>query len=237
MRLLKPSKEWQLLHDHIADNMRKDKSGFSMSNLSHLLTEADRKVVKEEVEAAVAHLMRVLLIDLQDPNSQDTPRRLAKMYVDEIFRGRYYPRPDVTSFPPVVTKGSVDQLLIEGPISVKSMCSHHWQPVEGSVWIGQVVGKHTRLIGLSKYARLADWVCRRPSLQEQATEMIVDEIENATNNHDVAVVMEARHMCMTHRGVQHDHAKTTTSVLRGGFRDPALRAEFLTLLSHKNRTP
>lgn len=174
-----------------------------------------------------------LLIDWRnDANSRDTPRRLAEMYVNELFAGRYEVSPRIASFPPVSDSDS-DMVLVEGPLKVKSLCSHHWMPIVGHVYIGVLFGK-SKVMGLSKYARLVRNVTRRPSIQEQATSMIADALEKALEPRALAVIMEAEHMCMGHRGVEDEGALTTTSVMRGLFRDNlGLRSELYALLNSR----
>ena len=150
------------------------------------------------------------------------------MYLKEVFKGRYVPAPDITEFPNV---GHLNELMIVGPITVRSACSHHLCPVIGKVWVGILPNKNTNVIGLSKYARLAEWVMGRPQIQEEAVLQLADLIEEKTRPDGVAVVMEATHFCMGWRGVKDLDSKMINSVMRGAFlSDMNLRREFLALI-------
>lgn len=187
-----------------------------------------RELIQRNVETACQNLLDALLIDTNsDHNTRDTAKRMAKMYVHEVLRGRFYPAPEITDFP---NAGNLDELYVTGPITVRSMCSHHFVPIVGKAWIGVLPSE--RVIGLSKFNRIADWIMRRPQIQEEATVQLADFIEQAIQPRGLAVIVKARHMCMTWRGVcEHEHAAMTTSVMRGAMRDSdALRAEFLSLI-------
>lgn len=187
-----------------------------------------RDLVLSNVETACQSLLDALLIDTKaDHNTRDTAKRMAKMYVHEVLRGRFYPAPEITDFPNV---SNLDELYVTGPITVRSMCSHHFAPIVGKAWIGVLPSE--RVIGLSKFNRIADWIMRRPQIQEEATVQLADFIEQAIQPRGLAVVVKARHMCMTWRGVcEHDDATMTTSVMRGAMRESdSLRAEFLSLI-------
>lgn len=174
-------------------------------------------------------IIRAMLIDLDDPNVADTPERLARMYIDELFSGRYLPRPRVTCFPSL-REGSKENLLMQGPIQIKSTCSHHWAPVIGKAWLA--VLPTSNLLGLSKYARLISWIMRRPSLQENMVEQIADELERTLNTPDIALVVDAEHYCMKMRGAEEPCSMTSTQVMRGGFRENSeLRSEFLSFVA------
>jgi GTP cyclohydrolase I len=187
---------------------------------------------EQEVAVAVAHLMKALLIDVpNDHNTAGTPARVAKMFVREVMRGRYQPEPDITAFPNDLR---LDELYVTGPITVRSMCSHHLVPIVGRAWIGVIPGEDS-VIGLSKFNRLVDWVFARPQIQEEATIQLADIIESKAKPKGLAVLVKATHMCMTWRGVRESmDATMTTSVLRGALRDkPEARAEFMSLVNHK----
>ena len=150
------------------------------------------------------------------------------MYLREVFKGRYEAMPGVTEFPNVER---LNELMIVGPITVRSACSHHLCPVIGKVWVGILPNKNTNVIGLSKYARLAEWVMGRPQIQEEAVLQLADLIEEKTRPDGVAVVMEATHFCMGWRGVKDLDSKMINSVMRGAFlSDMNLRREFLALI-------
>ena len=174
-----------------------------------------------------------LVIDtVNDHNTGDTARRVAKMYINEVFRGRYVPRPAITEFPNVE---HLNELMIVGPIMVRSACSHHFCPVIGKVWVGVLPNEHTNVIGLSKYARLAEWVMNRPQIQEEAVVQLADLIQERTQPDGLAIVMEATHYCMAWRGVKDMDSRMINSVMRGSFlKNPSLRMEFLSLIPKKD---
>jgi len=167
-----------------------------------------------------------------DHNTTDTARRVAKLYVQEVFRGRYVTAPEITEFP---NAEQLNELMIVGPITVRSACSHHFCPVIGKIWIGVLPNKNTNVIGLSKYARLAEWVMGRPQIQEEAVVQLADLIQTKTRPDGLALVMEATHYCMAWRGVKDMDSRMINSVMRGAFlKDPNLRREFLSLIPQKN---
>jgi GTP cyclohydrolase I len=187
----------------------------------------------DEVEAKLLGVLQSLVIDVEgDHNTRETARRVAKMYLMEVFRGRYAEMPPVTEFPNVER---LNELMIVGPITVRSACSHHLCPILGKVWIGVLPNEHSNLIGLSKYVRLADWVMSRPQIQEEAVTHLADLLQETTQPDGLAIVMEADHFCMQWRGVKDTDSKMINSVMRGSFlKDPNLRREFLALLKLKN---
>jgi GTP cyclohydrolase I len=155
-----------------------------------------------------------LVIDTaSDHNTGNTARRVAKMYLNEVFRGRYV-APPITEFP---NAEHLNELMIVGPITVRSACSHHFCPVIGKLWIGVLPNEHTNVIGLSKYARLAEWVMGRPQIQEEAVVQLADLIMEKTQPDGLAIVMEASHYCMAWRGVKDMDSKMINSVMRGVF--------------------
>jgi GTP cyclohydrolase IA len=168
-----------------------------------------------------------------DHNTQDTGRRVAKMYLQEIFRGRYVKAPAVTEFPNVE---HLNELMIVGPITVRSACSHHLCPILGKVWVGVMPNEHSNLIGLSKYARLTEWVMSRPQIQEEAVTQLSSLLNDMMQPDGLAIVMEADHFCMHWRGVKDADSKMVNSVMRGSFlKDANLRREFLSLLPNHNK--
>jgi GTP cyclohydrolase I len=191
-------------------------------------SDEERRQLREEVEGHIEAMLRALVIDTEsDHNTQDTARRVAKMYLNEVFAGRYEPAPPMTEFPNVE---KLNELMVVGPITARSACSHHLCPIMGKIWIGVLPNADSNLIGLSKFVRLADWIMSRPQIQEEAVKNLADELENKIAPDGLAVVMRADHFCMHWRGVK-DRSKMTTSVMRGSFlRDSSLRKEFLDLI-------
>jgi GTP cyclohydrolase I len=191
-------------------------------------SDLERETLQKEVAERVQALLESLVIDTtNDHNTQDTARRVAKMYLREVFRGRFEPMPKVTEFPNVER---LSELLVVGPITVRSACSHHLCPILGKIWIGVLPNAQSNLIGLSKYARVADWVMSRPQIQEEAVKMLADKLESLLKPDGLAVVMEADHFCMHWRGVK-DESSMTSSIMRGSFlKSDALRREFLSLI-------
>ena len=183
----------------------------------------------DEVAGRMQGVLESLVIDTaSDHNTQDTARRVAKMYVTEVFRGRYFPLPPVTEFP---NAEHLNELMIVGPITVRSACSHHFCPIVGRIWIGLMPNEHSNLIGLSKYVRLANWIMTRPQIQEEAITQVAELLMSKVSPDGLAVVMEAEHFCMSWRGVKDENARMTNSVMRGSFlKDHTLRREFLSLI-------
>ena len=201
-------------------------------NIADFIEPGEIDLLLDEVADKMKGVLDSLVIDtVSDHNTQDTARRVAKMYVNEVFRGRYVKQPAITEFPNV---GHLNELMIVGPITVRSACSHHFCPVIGKVWIGVLPNEHTNVIGLSKYARLAEWVMGRPQIQEEAVVQLADLIQERTQPDGLAVVMEANHYCMAWRGVKDMDNRMINSVMRGAFlKDPNLRREFLSLIPRK----
>ena len=202
-------------------------------NIASFLGPDDLQALLEEVAGKMKGVLESLVIDTDsDHNTQETARRVAKMYLTEVFRGRYVPAPSVTEFP---NAEHLNELMIVGPITVRSACSHHFCPIIGRLWIGVMPNEHSNLIGLSKYSRLAEWVMGRPQIQEEAISQIADLLMSKVSPDGLAVVMEADHFCMHWRGVKDPNTKMTNSVMRGSFlKDSALRREFLALINLKN---
>lgn len=184
---------------------------------------------KQRISAAFAEVFDALGIDFRnDPNMAGTPDRVAKMYVDEIFGGRFKKAPAATAFPN--TKG-IDQMMVVGPMKVKSMCSHHLMPIYGKAWVGIMPQVDGKVLGLSKFPRYVDWVSRRPQIQEELTHQIADAVEQMVKARGVAVYIEAMHMCTSHRGIQDEDTVMKTSELRGVFRsNPAIKAELFSII-------
>ena len=202
-------------------------------NIARYIEEGELPLLQDEVEQKLLGVLQSLVIDTEsDHNTRETARRVAKMYLTEVFRGRYLQQPDVTEFPNVER---LNELMIVGPILVRSACSHHLCPIMGRVWIGVMPNEHSNLIGLSKFARLCDWVMSRPQIQEEAVTRLADLLQERMQPDGLAIVMEADHFCMQWRGVKDTDSKMVNSVMRGSFlRDPDLRREFLALLQRSS---
>ena len=202
-------------------------------NIAEHVRPGELTELKAEVQANMQKVLEALVIDTaSDHNTHETAQRVAKMFVEEVFRGRYVAMPAVTEFPNV---SRLNELMIVGPITVRSACSHHLCPILGRVWIGILPNEHSNLIGLSKYARVCDWVMSRPQIQEEAVVMLADALQERVKPDGLAIVMEADHFCMHWRGVKDNDTAMTNSVMRGAFlKNPNLRREFLSLLSKKN---
>jgi len=201
-------------------------------NIAEFIEPGELEGLLDEVEQQMKGVLQSLVIDTEsDHNTGDTARRVAKMYLNEVFRGRYVKAPTVTEFP---NAEHLNELMIVGPITVRSACSHHFCPVIGKVWIGVLPNEHTNVIGLSKYARLAEWIMGRPQIQEEAVIQLTDLIMELTQPDGLAIVMQASHYCMAWRGVKDMDSRMINSVMRGAFlKDPNLRREFLSLIPRK----
>ncbi len=202
-------------------------------NIAEAIEDGEIDALVDEVAARMQDVLEALVIDTNsDHNTQDTARRVARMYVTEVFRGRYFKSPPVTDFP---NAEKLNELMIVGPVTVRSACSHHFCPIIGRVWIGLMPSVRSNLIGLSKYVRLTEWIMTRPQIQEEATTRLADLLMAKTRPDGLAVVMEADHFCMHWRGVKDADARMTTSVMRGAFlKDHSLRREFLSLIRLKD---
>jgi GTP cyclohydrolase I len=202
-------------------------------NISAYVKDGEVEALQKEVEAKMAEVLKSLVIDTDsDHNTQETARRVAKMFLTEVFKGRYHAMPSVTEFPNIE---QLNELLIVGPITARSACSHHLCPILGKVWIGIMPNEHSNLIGLSKYARICDWVMSRPQIQEEAVMQLANVLEQKVRPDGLAIVIEADHFCMHWRGVKDADSRMTNSVMRGSFlKNPDLRREFLSLLSKKH---
>lgn len=199
-------------------------------NISAFIEPGELEALQKEVEGRMQAVLDSLVIDTDsDHNTNETARRVAKMYLNEVFKGRYVPAPAVTEFP---NASALNELMIVGPITVRSACSHHLCPIMGRLWIGVMPNQTSNLIGLSKYTRLAEWIMSRPQIQEEAITQMADLLSDKLKPDGVAVVMEADHFCMQWRGVKDSASKMINSVMRGVFlNDPTLRREFLSLLN------
>lgn len=213
--------------------LRANKRFHANDNISAYVKDGELDQLRDEVAAKMAEVLKSLVIDTEhDHNTGETAQRVAKMFIKEVFAGRYVKQPDVTEFPNIE---HLNELMIVGPITVRSACSHHLCPIIGRVWIGVMPNEHSNLIGLSKYARLCDWVMSRPQIQEEAVTMLANLLQEKVKPDGLAIVMEADHFCMNWRGVKDMDSKMTNSVMRGSFlKDANLRREFLSLLTKKN---
>ncbi len=210
-----------------------NKRFFANDNIAEFIEPGERDLLLKEVEGKVQSLLESLVIDLEaDHNTRATGRRVAKMYVNEVFGGRYAPLPALTEFP---NDKRLNELMIMGPITVRSCCSHHLCPIMGKLWIGVMPNENSNLIGLSKYTRVAEWIMCRPQIQEESVVQLADLLERKMQPDGLAVIMEADHFCMQWRGVKDMDSKMTSSVMRGSFlKDPSLRREFLSLMNGKH---
>jgi GTP cyclohydrolase I len=191
--------------------------------------DAELKLLENEVCSKMQELLEALVIDTEsDHNTRGTARRVARMFLHEVFKGRYHRMPRVTEFP---NAARLNELMIMGPITVRSSCSHHFVPIIGKLWIGVLPSEHSHLVGLSKYSRIADWIMSRPQIQEEAVMQLADLLESRLQPDGLAIVLEADHFCMQWRGVK-DESHMTNSVMRGAFlNNPDLRREFLDLVT------
>jgi GTP cyclohydrolase I len=213
------------LADVLRFKMKRDKKRFwAGDNVSEYVTEEMKhKLIDEATEAFELVLDRLLIDRENDPNSHGTAKRLAKMYFNEIMAGRYEPAPDCTAFPNDSADRYEGMLVVRSEL--RSMCSHHHQPVAGVAYIGIIAAE--KLIGLSKYTRIAQWCARRGTLQEELCNDIAREIAKATNSENVAVYIQATHGCCENRGIMAHSSLTQTTVLTGTFKtDPGAKKEF-----------
>lgn len=212
-----------------SDEIRKrlEQSGvryWAGDNISEVLQEGDKQELIEELTGKFNGVLDSLLIDRNtDPNSMDTGRRLAKMYINELMSGRYEPMPNATAFPNHIEDGYKGMLVVRSELT--SLCSHHHQPVRGVAYIGILAAE--KLIGLSKYTRIAQWCARRGTLQEELNNDIAREIMKVTDSRDVGVYVQATHGCCENRGIKAHSSLTQTTVLEGAFfKDAGTKAEF-----------
>lgn len=205
---------------------------YANDNIAEFIEPGELELLQAEVEEKFQQVLDSLVIDTEsDHNTQETAKRVAKMYIQEVFSGRYTPMPALTEFPNIE---KLNELIIVGPITVRSACSHHFCPIMGKCWIGIMPNEKSNLIGLSKYARLANWVMQRPQIQEEAVVRLSDLLFKKMNPDGIAIVMQADHSCMQWRGVKDLDSKMTNSVMRGSFlKNSDLRKEFLALINQR----
>jgi GTP cyclohydrolase I len=192
-------------------------------------SEAELASLEDEVTERMQTVLEALVIDTEnDHNTTGTARRVARMFLHEVFRGRYHTMPRITEFP---NAERLNELMIVGPITVRSACSHHLVPILGKLWIGILPNSQSKLFGLSKYSRIAGWVMSRPQIQEEAVMQLADLLESRIRPDGLAIVIEADHFCTQWRGVR-DASHMVNSVMRGAFLENAsLRREFLQLVN------
>lgn len=197
---------------------------YAADNISEFIMDDEKEQLIDEVAQKFETVIDSLVIDREnDPNSQDTGRRMAKMYINEIMSGRYDEMPNPNSFPNYIDNGYEGMLVVRSEL--KSVCSHHHQPVTGTAYIGIIAGD--KLLGLSKYTRIAQWCAMRGTLQEELNVIIADEIQKHTGAEHVGVYIQATHGCCENRGIKAHSSLTQTTVLRGSFfTDPSTKKEF-----------
>ncbi len=199
-----------------------DRRFHSNDNISEFIKEGELDLLQNEVEEKLKGVLDSLVIDTtNDHNTQETSRRVAKMWIKETFSGRYKPAPKITSFPNMGYKS----MYTSGPISIKSTCAHHFQNIVGKAWVGII--PNGEVIGLSKFNRLVHHIAERPQIQEEMTTQIAEALQEYAKTKHIAVVLKAEHHCMTHRGVREHESDMTTAIMLGHFKeDPATRDEF-----------
>ena len=221
-------------HGYLAAVMKRNGKRFwAGDNISEYIDEPTKQELIAEATTAFEKVLDCLLIDREnDPNSKGTAKRLAKMYFNEIMEGRYVPGPDATAFPNDSQDRYEGMLVVRSEL--RSMCSHHHQPVSGVAYIGIIAA--SKLIGLSKYTRIAQWCARRGTLQEELCNDIAREISKATDSESVGVYLEAQHGCCLNRGIMAHSSLTQTTVLKGAFlKDPATKKEFFDNIALQSR--
>tara|TARA_B100000131_G_scaffold51785_1_gene46416 strand:- start:118 stop:855 length:738 start_codon:yes stop_codon:yes gene_type:complete len=222
----------KLISEIIRDRIKSQKHRFHANdNISDFINPGELEILQKEVTSRVKDLLKSLVIDIEnDHNTQETAERVAKMYINEVFKGRYHEKPKVTSFP---NDKNLDEIYTLGPISVRSACSHHFVPILGECWIGIKPGN--KVIGISKFVRVADWVFSRPHIQEEAVMILADEIEKLCEPKGLGIIIKAEHYCMKWRGVKEPNTSMINSVVRGDFRhDPILKQEFFELIKQQS---
>jgi len=223
-----------LISEILRDRIKNSGTRFSANdNIADFINPGELEILEREVASRVEDLLRSLVIDVEnDHNTQETAERVSKMYLNEVFKGRYHEQPKVTSFP---NDKNLDEIYTVGPISVRSACSHHLVPILGECWIGIKPGN--KVIGLSKFARVADWVFSRPHIQEEAVMILADEIEKLCEPKGLGIIVKAQHYCMKWRGVKEPNTSMINSVVRGDFRhDLSLKQEFFELVKQQSAT-
>ncbi|SBV38459.1 GTP cyclohydrolase I type 1 [Phage NCTB] len=203
-------------------------------NISEFIEPGELDLLQLELERKMQGVLETMVIDTEnDHNTNETAKRVAKMYLRELYAGRYVPKPRVTEFP---NAKDLDEMYTVGPVDVKSTCSHHLVPIYGKAWIGVIPGE--KVIGLSKFNRITSWIMGRPHIQEEAVQILANEIEELIKPKGLAIVVKATHMCMTMRGVHaHENSSMVTTVVRGALKDsPSARQEFFNTISAQGFT-
>ncbi len=211
------------ISDKIKERLKKENIRFHCNdNIADYILPGELEELQAEVQEAMQGVLSSLVIDTEhDHNTQDTAKRVAKMWLKEVFGGRYQQPPRVTAFPNMGYKS----LYTSGPISVRSTCAHHFQNIVGNCWVGII--PNGEVIGLSKFNRIVHHIAQRPQIQEEMTTQVAEELKKYAKTEHIAVILKAEHHCMTHRGVREHESDMTTSILHGAFKkDPALREEF-----------
>ena len=222
----------KLVSEIIRERIKSEGARFHANdNISDYILPGELDTLEKEVATRVRDLLKALLIDIDnDHNTQETAERVSRMYINEVFKGRFYEQPKVTSFP---NDKNLDEIYTVGPITVRSACSHHLVPILGDCWIGIKPGE--KVIGLSKFARVADWVFSRPHIQEEAVMILADEIERLCEPKGLGIIVKAQHYCMKWRGVKEPDTSMINSVVRGDFRhDSSLKQEFFELVRQQS---
>ena len=222
----------KLVSEIIRERIKSEGARFHANdNISDYILPGELATLEKEVATRVRDLLKTLLIDIDnDHNTQETAERVSRMYINEVFKGRFYEQPKVTSFP---NDKNLDEIYTVGPITVRSACSHHLVPILGDCWIGIKPGE--KVIGLSKFARVADWVFSRPHIQEEAVMILADEIERLCEPKGLGIIVKAQHYCMKWRGVKEPDTSMINSVVRGDFRhDSSLKQEFFELVRQQS---
>tara|TARA_B100000941_G_C28368018_1_gene480547 strand:+ start:70 stop:744 length:675 start_codon:yes stop_codon:yes gene_type:complete len=211
------------ISDKIKERLKKENIRFHCNdNIADYILPGELEELQAEVQEAMQGVLSSLVIDTEhDHNTQDTAKRVAKMWLKEVFGGRYQQPPRVTAFPNMGYKS----LYTSGPISIRSTCAHHFQNIVGNCWVGII--PNGEVIGLSKFNRIVHHIAERPQIQEEMTTQVAEELKKYAKTEHIAVILKAEHHCMTHRGVREHESDMTTSILHGAFKeDPALREEF-----------
>lgn len=197
-------------------------------NISEFIKEGEMDLLQAELESKMLEVLRTMVIDTDnDHNTKETAKRVSKMYLKEVFHGRYDTQPHITDFP---NAKHLDEIYTIGPITIRSACSHHMVPILGQCWIGVLPSE--RVIGISKFVRLLEWIASRPHIQEEMSVMLADELERLINPIGLAVVIKAQHMCMTWRGVKESQTSMVNSIMRGTFKDDeGARKEFFDIIA------
>ena len=222
----------KLVSEIIRERIKSEGARFHANdNIADYILPGELATLEKEVATRVRDLLKTLLIDIDnDHNTQETAERVSRMYINEVFKGRFYEQPKVTSFP---NDKNLDEIYTVGPITVRSACSHHFVPIMGNCWIGIKPGK--RVIGLSKFARVCDWVFSRPHIQEEAVMILADEIERLCEPKGLGIIVKAQHYCMKWRGVKEPDTSMINSVVSGDFRhDSSLKQEFFELVRQQS---